>query len=147
MPGGRPRKPVDSTKKAIYKASGANQTALAVVPLHAEFVPILDRPLREAMAAIIEEGATWLSVTDLRVTFLDELLEERELIRAAVMVNSGDRKALRDIEKSISESLSLLGFDPSARARLGLSEVQKLSTLETLKAKREASRSASETGN
>ena len=107
-------------------------------------IPALELPLDEAIATVVEDGATWLSVTDVRLNFLRELLEERNQIRAAVMNNSGDRKALRDIDKSISESLSLLGFDPSARARLGLSEVQKISKLEEIKARRASSRNEAE---
>ena len=144
MPAGRPRKPVDTLKKNTYRTSAANPTALAVVPMDSGSIPALELPLDEAIATVVEDGATWLSVTDVRLNFLRELLEERNQIRAAVMNNSGDRKALRDIDKSISESLSLLGFDPSARARLGLSEVQKISKLEEIKARRASSRNEAE---
>ena len=144
MPAGRPRKPIDTLKKNTYRTSAPNSTALAVVPMDSGSIPALELPLDEAIATVVEDGATWLSVTDVRLNFLRELLEERNQIRAAVMNNSGDRKALRDIDKSISESLSLLGFDPSARARLGLSEVQKISKLEEIKARRASSRNEAE---
>ena len=144
MPAGRPRKPKDTLKKNTYRTSAANPTALAVVPMDSGSIPALELPLDEAIATVVEDGATWLSITDVRLNFLRELLEERNQIRAAVMNNSGDRKALRDIDKSISESLSLLGFDPSARARLGLSEVQKISKLEEIKARRASSRNEAE---
>ena len=144
MPAGRPKKPIDTLKKNTYRTSSANPTALAVVPMDSGSTPALELPLDEAIATVVEHGATWLSVTDVRLNFLRELLEERNQIRAAVMNNSGDRKALRDIDKSISESLSLLGFDPSARARLGLSEVQKISKLEEIKARRASSRNETE---
>ena len=144
MPAGRPRKPIDTLKKNTYRTSAPNSTALAVVPMDSGSIPTLELPLDEAIATVVEDGATWLSVTDVRLNFLRELLEERNQIRAAVMNMSGDRKALRDIDKSISESLSLLGFDPSARARLGLSEVQKISKLEEIKARRASSRNEAE---
>ena len=144
MPAGRPRNPIDTLKKNTYRGSAVNPTALAVVPMDSGSIPTLELPLDEAIATVVEDGATWLSVTDVRLNFLRELLEERNQIRAAVMNMSGDRKALRDIDKSISESLSLLGFDPSARARLGLSEVQKISKLEEIKARRASSRNETE---
>jgi hypothetical protein len=47
------------------------------------------------------------------------------------------RKQLRELNKEISDWLSVLGFDPSARARLGLAEVKAMSKLEDLRARRD----------
>jgi UPF0755 protein len=46
-----------------------------------------------------------------------------------------ERKALRSLEKQIVENLSLLGFTPTDRSRLGIAEVRKLSKLEALREK------------
>lgn len=45
-------------------------------------------------------------------------------------------KMLRDAEKQLDKELSAIGFDPTARARLGLAEVRRQSKLEELMAKR-----------
>ena len=74
MPAGRPRKPIDAQKNVAFRASGTNPTALAVVPMHSETEPVLNRSLDEAVNAIVYEGASWLSITDVRLNFLRELL-------------------------------------------------------------------------
>jgi hypothetical protein len=53
-----------------------------------------------------------------------ETLEERQSLRAAVLAGHGDRKELRALDKQVIEMLSALGFDPTARSRLGLAEVK-----------------------
>jgi phage terminase small subunit len=66
---------------------------------------------------------------------LRESIEERSALRALVMQSQSTdaRKALRDLDKQIISQLSLLGFDPAARSRLGLAEVKAQSTLEKLR--------------
>lgn len=46
-------------------------------------------------------------------------------------------RALHDLEKMISSNLSLLGFSPTDRTRLGLAEVKTVSKLEELMARKE----------
>ena len=46
-------------------------------------------------------------------------------------------RALHDLEKMISSNLSLLGFSPTDRTRLGLAEVKTASKLEELMARKE----------
>ena len=48
-------------------------------------------------------------------------------------------KMLRDAEKQLDKELSALGFDPTARARLGLAEVKRISILSQLKEDERAS--------
>jgi hypothetical protein len=43
---------------------------------------------------------------------------------------------LRELEKSIYSNLSLLGFTPTDRSRLGVAEVKKMSKLEELLTKK-----------
>jgi hypothetical protein len=69
-----------------------------------------------------------------------EMLDERVRLRAYVWNNPEawrERKALRELEKNITNSLSLLGFTPTDRSRLGVAEVKAKSKLEELRAKRD----------
>ena len=69
-----------------------------------------------------------------------EQIDERIKLRASVWNNnrSDERKALRALDKEIVNNLSLLGFSPSDRTRLGVAEVKKQSKLEEIIAKRES---------
>ena len=49
---------------------------------------------------------------------------------------AGDLRALVAVQKSLSDALSTLGFDPTARSRLGLAEVKRASKLDELRARR-----------
>jgi hypothetical protein len=84
-------------------------------------------------------GRVWLAATDsTALALLRESLEERAVVRDLVMATQSTdaRKALRDLDKQIIGQLSLLGFDPAARSRLGLAEVKAASTLEKLRQSR-----------
>jgi hypothetical protein len=86
----------------------------------------------------------WLAITDsVALSMLREALEERTSLRHLVLATQSTdaRKALRDLDKQIIGQLSLLGFDPAARARLGLAEVKAQSTLEKLRKNRGSSQS------
>jgi hypothetical protein len=48
-----------------------------------------------------------------------------------------ERSALRELEKSIRSNLSLLGFTPTDRMKLGVAEVKVESKMELLKRRRE----------
>ena len=72
-----------------------------------------------------------------RLAMLRQSLEERARLVLVAEASTEARKQLRELNKEISEWLSLLGFDPSARARLGLAEVKAASALEKLQAKRD----------
>ena len=87
-------------------------------------------------------GQLWISPkTDIELLLMTcEMLDERVRLRAFVW-NTPDawreRKALRELEKNITNSLSLLGFTPTDRSRLGVAEVKAKSKLEELRAKRD----------
>ena len=88
---------------------------------------------------IMDEGAPWFAQTDaIRLAMLRESLEERARLMAHAEASTETRKALRDINREISDWLSCLGFDPAARARLGLAEVKAQSALEKMQARRDA---------
>jgi hypothetical protein len=85
-------------------------------------------------------GRGWLSPqTDIETLLIVcEQLDERVVLRIKVIRESDkdDRKALRDLDKQIMSNLSVLGFTPTDRSRLGLAEVKAQSTLEKLRQNR-----------
>jgi hypothetical protein len=88
------------------------------------------------LEAVFAAGRAWLAASDsLACVLLRESIEERAVLRELVMQTQGSdaRKALRDLDKQIISQLSLLGFDPAARSRLGLAEVKAASTLEKMR--------------
>jgi hypothetical protein len=103
---------------------------------------VASEPYEHDAAQVFEEimatGSPWLARTDsIRLAMLRQSLEERARLLPVAESSTEARKQLRDLNKEISEWLSLLGFDPTARARLGLAEVKAASTLEKLQAKRQ----------
>jgi hypothetical protein len=82
-------------------------------------------------------SSPWLShKTDYWLVLITaQNLDRRESMRALAEVSLDDRKlasSLVEIERVILSNLALMGFTPSDRARLGLSEVKKESKLEDL---------------
>lgn len=112
------------------------------------------RPLGEAGAQlwseVYEAGGLWVSArTDTHLLQLVcELLDRREILREEFLADPTERKvnmSLLETEKLIQSCLSLLGFTPSDRSRLGLAEVKAKSKLEELMDRR-ASRGEVEDG-
>ena len=136
---GRPPTPTE-TKKRRGTARGdriPNLGNLAAVPAVASEPFDLD-PVG-ALESVIFAGRVWLAATDsVALSMLRESLEERQALRDVVIATQSEtaRKALRDLDKQIIGQLSLLGFDPAARSRLGLAEVKAASTLEKLRQSR-----------
>lgn len=128
-PGKRPL-PTESSVVALVPATG---------------VPDPPRPLGVAgthlwSRAWVAAGA-WLSPqTDLDLLLMVcEQMDERIVLRIRVLRegNVDDRRGLRDLDKQIVSGLSLLGFTPTDRARLGLAEVKAHSKLEEIRARRQ----------
>jgi len=63
---------------------------------------------------------------------LCEHIDERQQLRFKVLKDGDwrERAALRSLDKQIVEELSLLGFSPTDRSRLGLAEVRVANELE-----------------
>lgn len=144
---GRPPKPLEQKrllgnpgKRAIPKAG-----SIQVLPM-AEDTPEPSRPLgkpgRELWDRVWQTGATWVSpTTDVEILLITcEMIDERWNLRAKVLQNedSKDRRNLNQLTKLIQENLSLLGFTPADRTRLGVAEVKAQSKLEELMARRNA---------
>ena len=89
-------------------------------------------------------GFSWLSAnTDIQLLQITcEQLDERDILRAYVLDNVEawhERSALRELEKSIRSNLSLLGFTPTDRMKLGVAEIKAETKMEQLR-KRQAER-------
>jgi hypothetical protein len=69
-----------------------------------------------------------------------EMIDERVSLRVQVLRDNRpeDRRALRQLDSQIMHGLSLLGFTPTDRSRLGIAEVKRQSKLEELRAKQKA---------
>jgi hypothetical protein len=99
------------------------------------------RPLGEAGQQLWDEiymvGGMWISPqSDTQLLQMTcELLDRREILREEFLADPTERKvnmSLLETEKLIQTSLSLLGFTPSDRSRLGLAQVKAKSKLEEL---------------
>lgn len=142
---GRPPKPVEAKRAIGNPGKRPLPDSKAVIPLPAiSSIPEPSRQLfqfgRELWDRAWSMGHTWISPdTDIELLLIVcEQLDERAKLRTSVW-NSGridERKALRSLEKQIVENLSLLGFTPTDRSRLGIAEVKKMSKIAELKAMR-----------
>jgi hypothetical protein len=139
MPAGRPPTPTETKKRRGTARNDRipNLGNLAVVPAVSSEPSDLDPAA--AFESVMFAGQVWLAATDsVALSMLRESLEERQTLRDVVFATQSEtaRKALRDLDKQIIGQLSLLGFDPAARSRLGLAEVKAASTLEKLRQSR-----------
>jgi len=91
---------------------------------------------REFWASVFDKGQwIWKGVDRYLVTMTAELLDERQELRELTDQqpdNTRLRAALRALDKQLVSNLSLLGFTPSDRSRLGLVEVRARTKLEEL---------------
>jgi hypothetical protein len=136
-----PGKPAE-TKRLIGSRHYQPGESVTFVPE----VEVMPEPLRmlgpsglELWKRIWSMGRVWLSLsTDIDVLqILCEQLDERDSLRELVLSDAEawrERAALRELEKSIRSNLSILGFTPTDRMKLGVAEVQKMSKLEELMA-------------
>lgn len=137
---GRPTKPVEQKRKigtARPDRTPVSLGNLAAVPAVAPDPSDLDPA--STFEQVLSDGRVWLASTDsVALAMLRESLEERRSLREILLATQSPdaRKALRELDKQIISQLSTLGFDPTARARLGLAEVKAQSTLEKLRENR-----------
>lgn len=155
MTAGRPPKPLEQKrllgnpgKRALPK-----EGSLQALPM-AQEKPEPNRPLgkygQELWDRVWETGLTWISPnTDSELLLMTcELIDERWNLRAKVIQGEDprERRGLRELDRMIIGNLSLLGFTPTDRTRLGVAEVKAMSKLEELQA-RKADRVASTMAN
>lgn len=148
MPAGRPSKPTEVKRKLGNPGRRPLPDTDVVQYLPAAVViPEPARPLlkygREFWDKVWGAGLTWVSPnTDAELLLMTcELVDERWNLRIKVMQNGEwrERRALREIDGRIISNLSLLGFTPADRSRLGVAEVKAISKMEALK-RRQAER-------
>jgi hypothetical protein len=138
---GRPPKPTELKriqgnpgKRALPK-----EADLILLPA-ANGIPEPSRPLlkygQEMWDRIWGMGNSWISpTTDVELVLMTaEMVDERWNLRVKVMSSDDTklRRSLRELDRMIVSNLSLLGFSPTDRMRLGVAEVKKQSKLEEL---------------
>jgi len=145
MPAGRPSKPIEQKRLLGNPGKRALPDEESVILLErAEERPEPTRPLlkygQELWDRIWGMGATWVSdKTDIELLMMTcEMIDERWNLRVKVMQNDDPRmrRGLRELDRQIVSNLSLLGFTPSDRARLGVAEIKAKSKLEELMERR-----------
>lgn len=139
MPAGRPSKPIEQKRmlgNPGKRALPSNALEIAAVTQ----IPEPSRPLlkygQELWDKVWQMGATWISAnTDSELLLMTcEMIDERWNLRVKVM-QSDDyklRRGLRELDRQIVSNLSLLGFTPADRSKLGVAEVKAASRLEEL---------------
>jgi hypothetical protein len=145
MPAGRPSKPLEQKRLLGNPGKRAlpDEGTIALIPM-ATSTPEPTRPLlrygRELWNKVWDTGINWISPnTDTELLLMTcEMIDERWNLRVRVMTDNDpkDRRGLRELDRAIVSNLSLLGFSPSDRSRLGIAEVKKMSKLEELMARK-----------
>jgi hypothetical protein len=142
MPNGRPPKPTE-VKRKLGNPGGRKLPNQDVIQMFEPTVslPEPSRPLlkygREFWDKVWLNGLQWISVnTDSELLLMTcELVDERWNLRVRVMQSNDwrERRALRELDDRIIRNLSLMGFTPADRSRLGVAEVRAISKMEALK--------------
>lgn len=141
---GRPPKPAEQKRKTGNPGKRKMPDLAAVATLPAAVgPPEPPRPLGTAGKSLWERawehGRTWMAPTDVELLAMTcEQLDERQALRLKVL-RDGDwreRAALRALDKAIHDGLSMLGFTPTDRARLGVAEVTARSKLDEIASRR-----------
>ena len=139
-----PAKPVELKRKLGNPGKRAMPGEGELMTIESGFREPL-RPLGEAGQQLWDEiymvGGMWISPrSDTQLLQMTcELLDRREILREEFLADPTERKvnmSLLETEKLIQTSLSLLGFTPSDRSRLGLAQVKAKSKLEELMERR-----------
>ena len=141
---GRPPKPIEQKRLTGNpgKRSLPDRNEIVLLPSAYE-IPEPHRPLHKPGLELWERiwgmAQNWLSPsTDKEILLITcELLDERWNLRIKVLRDNRpeERKALRELDRQLVTNLSLLGFTPTDRSRLGVAEVKRQSKLEELRSR------------
>ena len=147
---GRPPKPIEQKRLTGNPGKRPLPTEGSLVLLPSMYeVPEPPRPLVTDAAKgmwdrVWTMGQTWLSPqTDVELLLMTcEMIDERWNLRIKVLTDNRpeERKGLRDLERQLVANLSLLGFTPTDRSRLGVAEVKRVSKIEELRERTKANR-------
>jgi hypothetical protein len=142
LPAGRPAKPTE-IKRKLGNPGRRPLPDSSVVQYLESIVSVPDpaRPLlkygKEFWDKVWGSGLSWISAnTDAELLLMTcELVDERWNLRVRVMQSNDwrERRALRELDDRIIRNLSLLGFTPADRSKLGVAEVKAISKMEQLK--------------
>jgi len=146
-PNGRPPIPLERKQKLgtlrADRLPAAGLTEIPRLPEEQETPeppPQLKAKGRELWSSLFDNGKwLWQGVDRHLVENTGELMDERQELRALTdqqPENTRLRGALRQLDKQLVSNLSLLGFTPSDRSRLGLVQVRAKSKLEELMERR-----------
>lgn len=143
MTAGRPSKPTEQKRLLGNPGKRALPSGTIAIPMISE-PPEPHRPLlkygQELWDKVWGMGATWISAnTDTELLLMTcEMIDERWNLRVKVMQTDDPRmrRGLRELDRQIVSQLSLLGFSPADRSKLGVAEVKAMSKLEELMAKK-----------
>lgn len=142
MPAGRPSKPTEIKRKLGNPGRRPLPDSSVVQYLEPVVsIPEPSRPLlrygREFWDKVWGSGLSWISAnTDAELLLMTcELVDERWNLRVRVMQSNDwrERRGLRELDDRIIRNLSLLGFTPADRSKLGVAEVKAISKMEALK--------------
>jgi hypothetical protein len=144
MPAGRPVKPTEQKRALGNPGKRALPTPVQLL----EPIMATPTPSRELQAAgaelwqrVWESGARWISPsTDFELLLMTcEMVDDRLALRNQLVADNDPRtrRGLRELERAIVGNLSLLGFSPADRTRLGLAEVKAQSKLAALLAQKD----------
>lgn len=144
---GRPPKPIE--QKRLLGNPGhrplPDEAEAELIPM-ADELPEPSRPLakygQDLWERVWELGVNWISPnTDYELLLMTcELVDERWNLRARVLQSHDrqERRQLLELSRLIISNLSLLGFTPTDRSRLGLAEVKAQSKIAEMQARRAA---------
>ena len=146
-PTGRPPKPVEQKRRAGNPGKRRLPEPVALVA-GSVVAPEPHRPLGSAGLAFWQRvwsvGFAWISPhTDVELLqMVCEQIDERAGLRVRVLRDGDwrDRSSLRALDAQVVESLSLLGFTPVDRARLGFVEVKIRNELDAFRERKAAKR-------
>jgi len=159
MPAGRPRKPIER-QRAVAKGDGITPGhekihTGQIIPRHNRVIPAAPQELGERGTLewyrVWESGITWLHpdedyhwIEQIARAY-DDIAEFRAKIDETGLIVKGYTKDMlvanplikevRQLEATIRKCLSMLGFSPTDRARLGIAEVKLQSNLQDLQSK------------
>ena len=139
MTAGRPSKPIEQKRLLGNPGKRAMPSNTLALPMATE-TPVPARPLlkygQQLWDKVWDAGVNWISPnTDIELLLMTcEMVDERWNLRIKVMQTDDTtmRKGLRDLDRQLVTNLSLMGFTPSDRSRLGVAEVKAQSKLEEL---------------
>ena len=139
-----PPKPIEQKRLLGNPGKRAMPDADSTITLYAgrrDPLAPLGEAGRKLWDSVFDEGELWISPrTDVAwLQVVCELLDRREVLKQEWLADPADRKinmSLLETEKLIQSGLSLLGFTPTDRSRLGVAEVKAKSKLEELMERR-----------